>query len=257
MIDEIKVVFCFDKNYIKYAKTAIKSLLKNKTRDVFIYMIVSGAKEEDLIDIDHLINAFDTKYKVFYADYSSLSFCKPMEHLKMPTYLRLLIPSLIPEKKIIYLDCDIYINYDLGEFFDLDIQDNIVGCVADTYSPGIFQKLGLKNKDKCYFNAGILRWDLDKVDRDNFIEHCKYTYIKYEPALIFGDQCLLNIIYDQKKFIVSREWNEQVIVHNAYYPTLEFFIEQKRKIIHFCGPVKPWECGFGDAGWKFWHKYMA
>jgi lipopolysaccharide biosynthesis glycosyltransferase len=255
MDNQIKIVFCFDKNYIQYAKTAIKSLLKNKTRDIYIYMIVSGVKQEDLISIDHLLCAFDVKYETFYVDYSNLDFCKPMEHLKMPTYLRLLIPSLIPEKKIIYLDCDIYVNQDLGELFDLNIENNIVAAVPDVHAQDRFQKLGLKNQN--YFNAGILRWDLEKIDRDGFINLCRYTYLKYEEALTFGDQCLLNIIYDEKKATLNREWNEQVIVHHCYYPTLEYFIEQSRKIIHFCGPVKPWECGFGNAGWKFWHKYMA
>jgi lipopolysaccharide biosynthesis glycosyltransferase len=98
---------------------------------------------------------------------------------------------------------------------------------------------------------------LYKVNKETFLEECKEVYLKYEKSLTFGDQCILNILYDNKKTTISREWNEQVIVNYAYYPVLEYFIEQKRKIIHFCGPVKPWECDFGNAGWRFWHKYMA
>ena len=255
MIDEIKVVFCFDKNYIQYAKIAIKSLLRKKIRSVFIYMIVSEVKQEDLTEITNLIHSFDTEYKIFYTDYSKLDFCKPMMHLKMPTYLRLLIPSLIPEEKIIYLDCDIYVNGDLGELFDLDLEKNVIGAAKDDHGTPCEEKLNLENES--YFKAGILRWDLNKINREKLLEECQEVYLKYEKMLTYGDQCLLNILYNNKKTTLAREWNEQCTCNHAYYPVLEYFIENKRKIIHFCGPVKPWECGFGNAGWKFWHKYMV
>lgn len=255
MENQIKVVFCFDKNYIQYAKTAIKSLLKNKFRSVFIYMIVSEAGQEDLKEITDLIYCFDTDYKIFYVDYSKLDFCKPMRHLKMPTYLRLLIPSLIIEKKVIYLDCDTYINGDLGELFDLDLEENVVGVTKDDHGTLCEEKLNLKNES--YFNAGVLRWDLNKINREKFLKDCQEVYIKYEKMLTFGDQCILNILYNNKKTTLIRDWNEQVVVNYTYYPVLEYFIEKKRKIIHFCGAVKPWQCNFGDAGWKFWHKYMV
>jgi lipopolysaccharide biosynthesis glycosyltransferase len=254
MDDQIKLVFCFDKGYIQYAKTAIKSLLKNKTRDIFIYIIVSGAEKEDLICIDHLLCAFDVEYKIFYVDYSKLDFCKPMRHLKIPTYLRLLIPSLIHEKKIIYSDCDIYVNGDLGELFDLNISENIIGAAKDDHGKPCEEKLNLKNES--YFNAGVLRWDLDKINRETFLEECREVYLKHEKELSFGDQCMLNILYKNKKTTIRREWNEQVVVNYTHYPVLEYFIQNKRKIIHFCGAAKPWDCDFGEPGWKFWHKYM-
>lgn len=252
--DELKIVFCFDKKYIEYARASIKSLLKNKTRNVFIYIIFAGSENDDLSSITNLIAAFDSGFKIFYVDYAKLEFCKPMEHLLMPTYLRLLIPSLVQEKKIIYIDCDTYINQDLGELFDLDLRDNILAVAPDDHRQDLKDRLNLKSEN--YSNAGVLRWDLEKINRQSFLEECKNIYAKKEKDLSFGDQCILNIIYDNRKITIASDWNEQVIVNYAYYPVLEYFIEHKRKIIHFCGPVKPWECAHGSAGWKFWHRYM-
>jgi len=255
MDDQIKLVFCFDKGYIQYAKTAIKSLLKKKTRSVFIYMIVSFGEQEDVTEITNLLHAFDTEYKICYVDYSKLGLFKVMGYLNMSTYLRLLIPSLIPEKKIIYLDCDIYVNGDLGELFDLDLAGNVIAAITDDHGRECEKKLNLKNES--YFNAGVLRWDLDKINKETFLEECREVYIKYEKGLSFEDQCVLNILYKDKKIVLGREWNEQAICNYVYYPVLEYFIEHKRKIIHFCGKTKPWHCDFGEPGWKFWHKYMA
>ena len=102
----IKFVFCFDSNYINFAKIAIKSLLRKAKRDCFFYLIAAECEDEHLEEITSLIHAFDFRYKIFHVDYSNLSFCKEMAHLKMPTYLRLLIPSLIQEDRIIYIDSD-------------------------------------------------------------------------------------------------------------------------------------------------------
>lgn len=251
--DELKIVFCFDKKYIEYAKIAIKSLLRSKIRNVFIYMITTECEEKDLLDIINLISAFDANYKIFYVNYHELDFCKPMAHLKMPTYLRLFIPSLIKEDKIIYLDCDVYVNQDLGELFDLNLGNATIAVVEDV-SQECKEKLKLKNE--YYFNAGVLRWDLNKINREKFIEECREIYNKYQNELSYGDQCILNVLFDNKKIIVPADWNELVLIQHIYYPVLEYFIEHKRKIIHFCGAIKPWECEFGTAGWKFWHKYM-
>ena len=255
MENKIKLVFCFDKGYIQYAKIAIKSLLRKKTRDVFIYMIVSFGEQEDVTEITNLLHAFDTEYKIFHVDYSELDLFKVMGYLNMSTYLRLLIPSLIPEKKIIYLDCDIYVNADLGELFDLDLAENVISAIVDDHGRNCEEKLNLENQS--YFNAGVLRWDLDKVNRKTFLEECREAYLKYEKQLSFEDQCVLNILYKDKKAVLAREWNEQCLCDYVYYPVLEYFIEHKRKIIHFCGKTKPWQCNLGEAGWKFWHKYMV
>jgi lipopolysaccharide biosynthesis glycosyltransferase len=169
-----------------------------------------------------------------------------MAHLKMPTYLRLLIPSLIDEERILYIDCDTYINEDLTSLFTINLEQKEIAVALDQYI-----------KENEYFNAGVILWDLKNIDRKSFLDKCKKIYLEKESELMYGDQCILNYLYADKKKIIPPDWNEQVLTHTVYYPVLEYFISNRRKIIHFAGPIKPWDCEFGSAGWKFWQKYMV
>ena len=95
------------------------------------------------------------------------------QHLSVETYYRLIIPEIMPEyKKILYLDCDMVVDHDVAELFDLDLGNCVIAGAKDIDVAGQVRK-GLNNWENYavqdlgleqpydYFQAGVLVIDLD------------------------------------------------------------------------------------------------
>ncbi len=100
----------------------------------------------------------------------------------MTTYFRLFIPDLYPDfNKAIYLDSDIVLMSDVAELYNINIERNLLGVVADDIiqKNEIFQEyvekvVGVESY-KTYFNAGVLLMNLEVLRLLNFQE--KFMYL--------------------------------------------------------------------------------
>ena len=50
----------------------------------------------------------------------------------MGCLFRLLIPDLLECPKVIYFDCDVLVNLDIRELWDIDLEGNCIGGVRDS-----------------------------------------------------------------------------------------------------------------------------
>ena len=195
----IPVIFGLDQSYLFQAFVVMHSVLKNSRKKYHFFLLTKD-------DIDESAKKLENELKKRYSNFSlsirkieRYMFTKAKifnPHLAQAAYYRLLIPELIREyDKCIYLDCDVIVNGDLGELFDIDITDFYLAGVRDCHLisvetvPTTHQKrLGIPSV-KDYINSGVLLMNLLKLRKENLV----VAFLKQsEKENLYEDQDVLN-----------------------------------------------------------------
>ena len=179
-------------------------------------------------------------------------------HLSRSTYLRIIIPDLLPASmdRAIYLDSDLLVVSNLTPLWEQQLNGKALGVVQDYAIPtidhpysGVMPDLhGSPPADS--FNAGVMLFDLSRW-RANGISSKVLDYAeKYDGRLGNCDQDALNAILQNDWQTLDRTWNVQssllylhVYPHSDAYVKLladRPFILRDARIIHFSGTPKPW-----------------
>lgn len=194
MNNTMNIVFCTDRNYIQHLGAALVSLLVNNRGQAFtISIISSGMTARDRRNIDEIIKGYDCSVRhITLSDELFVSLAS--EHPMYPKgiYYRLLIPSLIDEKKLLYLDCDMIINGPIRELYETGLGDAYVGAIED---PGFDRHAQLRMEPTArYFNSGMMLINLSKW-KETGLQQRVIGFIENNPdAIWFPDQCGLNSI---------------------------------------------------------------
>ena len=149
-------------------------------------------------------------------------------------YMRLLIADLVDNHitKILYLDVDMLVQTSVQEIFEIDLEENIIGAVADSRVKcfankwgGIanYKTLGL-NGDMPYFNSGLLLIDLQKWRDFDVTQKVIDCINKNKKFAQYPDQYGLNVVLYYKWKQIDAMWN--------YFSD---GAENEPKIIHFIG----------------------
>ena len=158
------------------------------------------------------------------------------DYYSASTYYRLFIPELFPElKKALYLDCDLVLETDVAQLYDVELGTNLVGAVPDGMVGSIAEmalyvrnRLGFENPEK-YFNAGVLLMNLEAMRAEGFtgIFLELLGRVKFQVA---QDQDYLNVICRDRVTYLGYEWNTMPSGIQAAQP----------KLIHYNLDGKPW-----------------
>lgn len=261
--------------------------------DVMIQSIVENASENRNYDIIILYNDISEKNRDIITSTAqgkrniSIRFIRVCEyfdseklfvdqHLSVETYYRLIIPEIMPGyHKILYLDCDMVVNYDVAELYDLKLGGCIVGAVKDIDVAGqvnlkngwetyAVEKLGL-DRPYDYFQAGVLIIDLDALRQLATPE--EMIALALSRRWRCHDQDVLNMVCKNKICYIPQQWNvlmnweepgrsRMQIMKMAPRALYEEYTEARKQpyIIHFAGYQKPWnvvDCDFAYYFWKY------
>ena len=257
MNDYIPIVFCFSSNYVSYTLAATYSLAISTKSRLKIYWLVS--RLEDL-NLDLYINNLkfnNIEIKIISADESRFVKWKTAAHVNTSGYLRLLVPDLIPESKVIYLDCDVIVRSDLSELYNLNLIGNVLAGVVDfTYELRSTNTIPLTLGEP-YLNAGVLLLDLKTLKEDRFLDKCESIHNNYYESIIWSDQCIINKYAEGRKLIIDKKWNFQVdsiSTTNLKWDSTLFV--DKTKILHFSGSIKPWQEWCNPLIKEYWWKFV-
>lgn len=192
-------VFYFSSDlYAPIAAVSMVSLLENnKTiRNIHFYIADDGIKEDTKNKIETLINRYGAKI-------TYIPLLDPSELLDFPfkdryqighSYPRMCIARLLPEtvEKVLILDSDTLVLDDLGELWELDLEDNVLAGVIDCMNLKAFSKQFSLSEGQIYCNAGMFLVDLKKWREQN-IEHEIISTIKeHNGNVFFFEQTLMN-----------------------------------------------------------------
>lgn len=283
--EPIVLVCAADDNYAMPLAVTARSVLVNITsqRKTILFVIDGGIKNHNKqkilnsLSLDNCEVRFIPKPSALLEDIEEVkNYCEANEkisalkHLSIASYYRLLIPEILPQniEKVIYLDCDLVVNTNLEQLWQIDLGENLVLAVQDVLVRYVSTSQGLLNykqlgisPDSKYFNAGVLAIDLKKW-REYGITAKAIRYLKQNKDYIrLHDQDVLNaLLADQwgeldpkwnlllPHALAYSSWQESPFSENAYNSLI-----REPYIIHFATDRKPWNSRHALMKEHFFH----
>ena len=248
IMNKINVCFATDNNYAKYMGLALMSILKsaNKEDNFHFFILDNKIKQEEKNKIATLQKI--KPFEITYLPISDENFkdCRfNAKKITVTTYARFLIPSLIKEEKILYLDCDIFVRKSLAPLFNTDISEYFMAGVKDI---GLSKKYILSKfkgtiEPDDYINAGVLLINNERWQRKSIADDLFNYAGTHSADLKFADQDVINYILRSGFLKINPTWNMMDDYFDPYY-----CLKQKNKneileaqkdpaIRHF----KPWK----------------
>jgi lipopolysaccharide biosynthesis glycosyltransferase len=168
-------------------------------------------------------------------------------HITRAAYLKVFIPELLPREieKVIYLDCDVIVEEDLSDLWNIDISGYHLGAVLDTTLTDRLSVL-VGEAGMPYFNSGVMLLNLRKWREDDTVRVILKFINENHEKLLYHDQDALNAILYKKWLHIDAKWNvqtpmffRQVKNESTNDISLRYALE-KPHIIHYSGRGKPW-----------------
>ncbi|POP45328.1 glycosyl transferase family 8 [Superficieibacter electus] len=244
MESTIHVVFCSDGNYIEYLATSLASVYHNNLEnDIHFHVFSYDVSEDQLAKIRAQAGNISV-YKIDDADLEKYDGQSSLAHINKSTYIRLLVPRLLPEhiNRFVYLDVDTLCFSSLAALQAINI-DHVVCAVVTDNSAEINRKNSLRigMNDSRYFNAGFLyinrsAWLAHEVERKT-----QDILRERKGQLKYLDQDALNIVLENHVVFIDKKWNLlYTLLNEEQQQNFIYHPESVPVIMHFTGGRKPW-----------------
>lgn len=234
----IPIVFSFNKSYIPYAKVAINVMLKRCSSRVKLYCFGLELEENDFSYFRDLMDKFNGEFVGVNFNQEKLNDFREIGYLTKTTYLRLFIPEIVKEDKVIYCDCDTLFLSDITGLYNIPLNDNYIMGAEDWGSVRNqdFNKIvGKLNLTQTYINCGIIVLNNKALRSMDFARICNEVNKEYYYDIRYADQCIINKVLDGKKQIMPWSWNYQFM--SGYESVSKL---PSPNAIHFLEMVKMW-----------------
>lgn len=188
---------------------------------------------------------------------------------------RLMAPTLLAGvRKAIYLDCDLVIQRDLAELFDVELGDNLLGATRDADTAGIYagydtcvrshidHVVGLADP-YTYFQSGVLLVNLEQMRASCPLD--AMLDFAHNNRLRWPDQDVLNHVARGRYVRLDTRWNFLTNWQRLRRPRIVAQAPREIQddydaarldpyIVHYAGPDgRPWLYPDCDMGELFWH----
>jgi len=265
---EVSVVYATDTNYLFGTLVSLTSLLINAKKETYykVYILVDQSfSNKDIEIVEKTIKVYSYKCNISFVRVDDLfdDAYLQIDYISKVTYYRLLLPDLLREKKIIYLDGDTIIRCDLGDLYDTKMGNNLIAAVK---APSFFlrddadyycKKTGLPSLDN-YVNVGVMIMNLEQMRIEKTSERLMMSISK---EFDYQDQDVINVVCYGR--IVFLDFNYNVMTVYSEWNRVDYygiFTEKELsnawnnpRIIHYAGREKPWNTPnvwFGDFWWS-------
>ncbi|MEI0700213.1 glycosyltransferase family 8 protein, partial [Brachyspira intermedia] len=248
-MNTIHIFFTANNYYAPYLATTISSIISNLNDkyNAYFHVISNDMMEINKIKIDKLKNI-----RNFEIEYLSVDNAEIMQKLpkhsfasvSIDTNYRLMTANLRPNiDKAIFLDCDLVVNDDISELWNIDIDGYYAAAAPDSIAGSYiedwwYNKFQLPN-GFLYRNTGVLLINMKKWREDNIFEKFIESSIKYYDFIKITDQDIINITLSSKFKLLDSCWN---YCPSLYYPDTEMEkkIKNTSKIYHYA-LIKAWK----------------
>ncbi len=251
--------------YSRHAGATIASVLKNTEANVCFHILhdttLSDENKNKLTSTAHRFNGeidfIDVTPSMKQQD--SVDIKKITGVFTPGSVFRLLLPDITDIEKIIYLDCDVIVNMDIAQMWQIPIENYCLAAVDDVSGQSIKEKRLFTNSRfrmwvmdmplEHYFNSGVIMMNLKKIRKNVnlFAEGLKF-FKHYAHCTEFPDQDLLNKLFQTKTLMIDSKF---------HVPTSRFAARPSLKdtIWHFTGE-KPWNIHLGNTVEILYWQYL-
>lgn len=240
-----------DYAYLDKAETTIKSILYNN-QYVKIYLFNYDIPQEWFVNINQYAKQIgseivDAKFDPSLVQDVHVNY----KHMNAMTYARFLIPKIIPEDKVLYLDSDLVCDRNLDELFKLDFEGKSILAVFDIFNGSYVDQ----------YNAGVMLINNAKLKQDPEISG-KLLKLGQDPNINNADQTIINTYFKDDIGTLPLKYNYQVgldkLAFWANKPEIYKLLDQVKDpvIIHYVLPDKPFNMlssGRMREKWWFYH----
>lgn len=248
------VAFCCNSAYLDCTTVAIYSLLSHAKSHVTVNLIVHDVQNSAIEAIQSLVDGANASLKVIHVSNFDQHNWKKSAYWNEANYLRLMIPNLIQEDKVLYLDSDLIVTRDLSELYETPFDGAwVVGALEYPHLAAKYQ-IPIKPGEPI-INTGVMLMNLDALRQVSFFEKCIEIHHQYKAQIVWMDQCVINKCTEGRKKIVSNQWNQLIHAHLFNRASFASTISGKNAILHFSGPIKPWMGWSNSYITEFWLGY--
>ncbi|MEY8441182.1 glycosyltransferase [Lactobacillaceae bacterium 24-114] len=240
-----------DYGYLNAAEALIKSIAYNNHNEK-IYLLNTNIPQEWFVTVNQKLSPInvkiiDTKFAPSLLEREAVS----RGYMNQMIYGRILIPRLVPEDRVLYLDADTIVNGSLKELFKMDMEGHPVAAVEDFTMANTF-------------NSGVLLIDNNRLKEDpSFTDS---LLAKGEESTSNDDQTLLNDYFRDQWLRLPNGYNYQIGLDSAVFYTEpnnlihynKMLKESKpRLIIHYSTADKPWNFTSSSRMRDKWWQYST
>jgi lipopolysaccharide biosynthesis glycosyltransferase len=256
----MNIAFCVNRLGLIGLGVTITSLVRNcsLTEKLNLYFLCAYLPAKDKIHISDILNQENFNGKHFFLDFDPISIFTSFRslHGDLTPYGIFLLPDLISESSVLYLDSDMVVELDVLELDNYVFQEKALAAVHSgrlrtEYEYDFFiNKLGLA-PNLPSFNSGVVLFNLDHWRFHNLKQRCLDFGKVYSNELKTADQTILNANF-AGNFSKLPAW-----FNCEWHATQDKPEVSRRCIMHFIGSPKPWDLWgrFIHRGFSTWKKY--
>ncbi|WP_440961881.1 glycosyltransferase family 8 protein [Paenibacillus nitricinens] len=160
---------------------------------------------------------------------------------------RLLLPALIPADKIIYLDCDVLVNIDIAELWQVELNEKYLGAIWDQGIMDVAPIVSAKGLNpEIYFNSGVIVFALNNIRQNTNWYQEMLNFLRTFPDVTMPDQDALNAVFGANYLPLDIRFNS----FNMAIPDHDY----NNKIVHFAGDEKCWNTD--SSGFALYRKFL-
>lgn len=201
MMDKVAVYAC-TRNMYEQMYVCLKSLLANTKMDKVYLLIEDDEFPYKVPDIVHVANVSGQKFFLP----GSPNYSNPWSYMAM---LRCVLSFILPEERVLWLDCDTIVNEDISDLFDI----NMDGC----YYAGVMEPQ--KSRDIFrYINSGVLLCNLSLL-RDTQKE-VELAYFLNNFRFVWADQEVINLLCQGHIRTIDSEYNQNAFTLQCIRPRI-------------------------------------
>jgi len=262
------VVLSTDNTYAPYAGITLLSFLESVSPERLydITILDDGISLENQTRLREIVDPVDFA-EIRFIEVSHLASDGVVHgQFSKATYLRLFIPCLFRgHKKVLYLDCDLIIQKDVSELFDLEFENEYIAAVRDigmaeysrtrTAFPFKGRRLTWRKYLTKYLrfpkgvfeegvNTGVVLFNIPAFEQEDFavlegVDH----HIRFGYFLV--DQCVANILFKGRIKFLPMQWNLQVQQRAPRRLSPEMAAQYREAeaspgVLHYVTHFKPW-----------------
>lgn len=213
--DEIHIGFgIHDKTgtYCSWLGAAIQSIVEHSDANMCFHVLHDESLTDDNIEKLHYVVG---KHRICFHLLDASVFTSLEEQLKGYTIgamFRVKLPEVLSDlERVIYLDADLFVNRDIEELWNTDIDDYYMAAVPDIdVYHGIIKPNPVRDGEveaKQYFNSGVLYMNLALIREKGDMGQEILQYLAEHKDSDLPDQDALNVIYRDKIRYLDFSWN--------------------------------------------------
>lgn len=251
------VCLATDRGYVRFLRGTLRALVRRQRapEQVVIYVLGDGLVRGDIRSLERAAAPADLRYLPIDSHQLSRLRLDPTSHLTRATAARLVLPDIVAEARVIYLDVDVLVRHDLSPLMSVPLQGHPVAAARDPFFAWFGTHAGIAeiahrygvDRRKPYFNTGVL-----VIDRQRWLERElgeRAMRLLMDHRLHFLDQDALNLLLVDGWRRLEPRWNlipESVrpdvgsLLHAAEDPDDIQAASRDPAIVHFAGRQKPW-----------------